>query len=141
VPTVVLIREPTEVIASLLAWESSLKIQVALKAYMTFYRKLMPYTMNILVVAFEDVISKPVDVVKAFNVRFDTHFNLPEYTDEELKNIKKGIRNKKVATASPIPTPEKEKAKEEIRQLIKDEPTLSDAIRVYKEFNKHRHLF
>ena len=141
IPTLVLIREPVEVIASLLAWDSSLLVGVALKAYISFYRKLLPYVDNFLVIGFEDVTTKPIDVVKAFNTRFGVNFILPEYTDARIDRIREGINNRNVATASPLPTPEKEKAKEGTRERIKDDPKLSDAIKIYGQFYTHRYKF
>jgi len=140
-PTLVLIREPVETISSLIAWDTNLKSKIALKAYISFYKKVLPIKKRILVIAFEDVTTKPVDVVRAFNKRFETSFVLPEFTDKQLTNLKAGINSRNDASASPLPTPEKEEAKKHIRLLLKDEPMLSEARNVYEQLHNYRHQF
>ena len=141
VPRILLIREPIEVVASLLAWDTKLKIRTALKAYISFHKKLMPYVQQLFIVSFEDVTAKPVDVVQAFNTRFETNFVLPEYTDEQLDTFKERVLSRNIATSSPLPTPEKDKLKEGFRVQIKNHSVLTEAIKVYEQIYEHRHQF
>ncbi len=141
VPTIVLIRNPIDVIASLLAWDDKLKISTALDAYIQFHQKILPFNNDYMLVDFEAVIAKPALVVNAFNERFGTQFILPEFSDEQLQKIKAGVRARNEASMAPLPTPEKEKLKELFKIEIKKSPKLLQARQLYDALYVSRQLF
>lgn len=141
VPTIVLIRKPEDVIASLLAWDSKLKINLALGAYINFHQKILAYKVGYMLVDFEDVTESPAKVVTALNSRFGTDFKFPKFSEDKLNLIKQNINLRNEVFMSPLPTPEKESAKELFRLEIERSPKLLKANKLYEQFYKHRHLF
>lgn len=140
-PTIVLIREPEEVIASLLAWDEKLKVKVALKAYICFHKRLLPYAKDMFIVSFEDVTEKPVDIVKELNARFDTNFTSPSFTKGTLEIYKRRILSRNETISSPLPTPEKDKAKDLLRRQIIGDSKLLEARKVFEKLYSLRHEF
>jgi len=141
VPTIVLIRKPEDAIASLLAWDPNLSFGIALKAYIQFHKGIRKYIQDVLLVAFEDVISKPVDVVKACNDRFNTTFELPIFNERQLEKIKINVTARNPLTAGLLPTPEKEEAKAIHKVEIERHPKYLDALALYQDLYTHRHQF
>ena len=141
VPTMVLIRQPEDVIASLLALDSKLKVNVALGAYISFYRNILPYKKDFMIVDFEDVTETPALVVSEFNKRFDIRLTPPEFSEKRLNRIKGNIKKNKDVYMSPLPTAEKEKVKELFKSEIENNPKLVTANNLYKQFYEHRHVF
>lgn len=92
-PTVILVREPAEAIASAIAWDgddSRILPGVGLITYFSFYKSLNRFRQKILFLDFHEAVSKPDACIEKINQRFGTNFRNIEFTEEEktrLQNV------------------------------------------------------
>lgn len=133
-PTIVLIREPEDAIASLMVWDENLAIGNALRAWISFYKRLIPYRSKFLIVTFAEVTLNPVKVVLDLNDRCGTTFNLPEFKEQQLEKIKSRVKARNNALSAPLPTAEKEEAKLKFKDTILEHKLYSKAQKLYEEF-------
>jgi hypothetical protein len=111
-PTVVLLRQPADAVASAMVWDGKVTPAVGLFVYMHFYRSLAPLLDKALLVSFEDAVGKPDAVVQAVNDRFGRSFEWREFNSEEEGHIRRYLvrhdaRNERDAARSTLPNPEK----------------------------------
>jgi hypothetical protein len=85
IPSLVLIRKPRDAVASLLVQSPEIPAWLALRAYVSFYTKLIPYRTGYVVGAFEDVIHHLDKVISTVNSRFLTKFVPPILTNRDIK--------------------------------------------------------
>jgi len=88
VPTVLLIRNPTDSVTSVLAWDGKLNVTIALASYAHFYRQLWKYRSQILILRFEDVIQRPDECVQLINSRFGQKFAATRFNPSVDQQIK-----------------------------------------------------
>jgi hypothetical protein len=112
IPTVILIREPQDAAASVMAWDGLLWAPVALLSYIHFYRVLWKYRKRFLVLSFDDVTQHPDDCVHKINRRFGRSFNCEEFStlvDESIRARIKTVdlRHDRDGTNSSLPNQQK----------------------------------
>jgi hypothetical protein len=81
-PTMLLIREPEEVVTSLVLRFPHISLAKALKRYVRFYRPLTPYRGAMVVADFRDVASDYGSVIRRVNEAFGTRFAEFRHTPE-----------------------------------------------------------
>jgi len=140
-PTIVLIRNPLEAVASLMVKDLNLTVESGLKSYMDFYKNLMPHRSKFVVGKFEEVIDQPGLLVKQINEQFKQEFQYEILNDNKRANLKeqikkKNLRNKITAgwERSSIPNEQKEAAKQVVKKQITDNHFYKKALAVYEEF-------
>ena len=74
VPTVVLVREPVEAVASLLVRDPRVRPRTALRAYLSFYRGVLPVAGQVVVAPFAEATRDMAGLVGRVNARFDRDF-------------------------------------------------------------------
>ena len=74
IPTIVLIRNPIDAVASLLIRNPRLSITQSLKNYIYFYEKIFEYRYSYIVANFDEVVQDYSQVIKKLNNKFDTNF-------------------------------------------------------------------
>jgi hypothetical protein len=85
IPTVVLIRDPEEAVLSLLLHEPYLTPRQALKDYVRFHRRILPYRGSFVVAKFDDVSVDFGAVIRRVNARFGKSFKEFEHTRENVE--------------------------------------------------------
>lgn len=89
IPTLVIIREPTQAIISYVIREDNVNLNLAIKRYITYYSAVSKLRENFIIADFNDITKNYGDVITKINQRFNTHFLIFEHTEE---NIKKTFR-------------------------------------------------
>jgi hypothetical protein len=83
-PTILLIREPEEVVTSLVLRFPHISLAKALRRYVRFHRLLAPHRGAIVVADFPDVVSDYGSVIRRANERFGTRFAEFQHTPETV---------------------------------------------------------
>lgn len=132
-PTIVLIRQPADAIASLLVWDPNLSEDLALKSYIKFYKTLIPYRHKFALGVFSELVSNPDSVIKLINEKFNLDFKLGGFSSEQLSRDldfrKKRIKGR--ILDSPYPNQEKEARKEIIKDALIGNHLLKEAQALY----------
>jgi hypothetical protein len=83
-PTILLIREPEEVVTSLVLRFPHISLTKALHRYVRFHRLLAQYRGGVVVADFPEVVSDYGAVIRRVNERFDTRFAEFRHTPEDV---------------------------------------------------------
>jgi hypothetical protein len=91
VPAIVLIREPSEAILSLVVRDPHASIQWALHSYIRFYRAVFPYLEKTVVGPFATVTSDLASIIRMVNTRYGTAFNEFVPTEDALNSVRQTV--------------------------------------------------
>jgi hypothetical protein len=83
-PTILLIREPEEVVTSLVLRFPHISVAKAVKRYVRFYGQLAPHRDAVVVADFSQVVRDYGSVVRRVNERFRTRFGEFRHTPENV---------------------------------------------------------
>jgi hypothetical protein len=83
VPSIAIVREPTEAISSLINRDKSINVSQAAQRYIDFYRLVLQMKEDIVIAKFTTVVSDFSKVVAICNTKFNCNFELPFNTEEE----------------------------------------------------------
>jgi len=86
-PICVLVRQPEDVICSLIVKYPSICVEDALKGYIRFYETCLPYKKAFLVATFEQVTTDFGRVIDGINEKFGTQFKRFEHTDANVRRV------------------------------------------------------
>jgi len=87
IPTLVLIRKPTDAVLSLTIREPQIPIRQAMKHYVSFYDKVAGYRSAFVVGSFEEVIQDYGAVLERVNVKFGTRFSLFKHSKDNVEDV------------------------------------------------------
>lgn len=141
-PTVILIREPAQAIASAIAWDGKdtrIVAGVGLISYLSFYQSLNKFRQKILFLDFHEAVNRPDICVERINQRFGTIFCATEFTKEEntrLQNVvaqQDNIENRSELNSS-LPNERKGKLKMAIVPKISSHSLYGRAQSLYDEY-------
>lgn len=141
-PTVILIREPAEAIASAVAWDGKdarIVAGVGLISYLSFYHSLNKFRQKILFLDFHEAVNQPDKCVEKINQRFGTNFCANEFTKEEntrLQNVvaqQDNFENRTELNSS-LPNERKGKLKKEIIPKISSHSLYGRAQSLYDKY-------
>ncbi len=130
IPTVVIIRNPRDTALSCVIRSPFLSLEQALKGYIRFYQRLMPYKYGVVFARFEEVVSNFGTVIEEVNEKFGTVFKIFEHTDANVaqcfQQIEKLHRNSTgdgsiFETAIARPSIEREKLKSQLQTELQNE--------------------
>ncbi|MGH9172167.1 MAG: hypothetical protein ACRD0Z_15065 [Acidimicrobiales bacterium] len=87
IPTVLVVREPVELLASYLVYGPHATAAEVLKEYTTYHRQLVPYLEQLLVVDFEEITTDMSAVIARINERY--HLGIPnwEHSQDNVQRI------------------------------------------------------
>ena len=94
VPAIVLIREPSEAILSLVVRDPHASVRWALRSYIRFYSTVFPYLEKTVVAPFETVTSDLASVIRMVNTRYGTAFKEFEPTEDALNAVRETVDRK-----------------------------------------------
>jgi hypothetical protein len=83
-PTLVMLREPSEAAVELALLKPALSVGQALRGWVRFYRPLMPHRRAFVVARSSEVPDRIGEVVERLNARFGTSFSPPDLSVEAL---------------------------------------------------------
>lgn len=141
-PTVVLVREPAEAIASAMAWDgvdSRILPSVGLITYLSFYQSLDKFRQKILFLDFHEAVNKPDTCIEKINQRFGTNFRKIEFTEAEKTRLQHVLAQqdeieKRSELNSSLPNERKGKLKMTIVPNITSHPLFSRVQALYDEY-------
>jgi hypothetical protein len=84
IPTIVLVRDPDEVVLSLVQLRPHTTLEQGLKEYARFYRRILPCRADFVVASFEEVSTDFGAVIRQLNARFGTSFKEFHHTEENV---------------------------------------------------------
>lgn len=87
IPILVVIRNPTDAIASLAVREPAISLVCALREYVAFYEVIMKQRDFCVIANFDQITSDYGNVIARVNNKFQTHFRLFEHNQENVDKI------------------------------------------------------
>ena len=87
IPTLVLIRKPTDAVISLVIREPRVSICQALKHYISFYEKVIGYRDAFVVGYFEEVTQDYGAVLERVNAKFGSHFTPFDHSKDNVNDV------------------------------------------------------
>lgn len=150
IPTLVLIRNPTDAVLSLVVRKPRLSVRQALKHYVSFYEKIAGYRHGFVVGPFEEVTRDYGVVLERVNARFGTRFSPFDHSEgnvsdvfarmEEMHRARRGGRldEKRIALPSAVRTGLKDALKKELEAPKARKLTIR-AEAIYDDFVLPRH--
>jgi hypothetical protein len=97
IPVIVLIREPRAALASAMQYQPEVAPELVVRAYLRYYRHVLPLVDDVLVAPFEQVTRDFGGVIRACNARFGSEFVPFEATEQAqaavAAHIDQGTRN------------------------------------------------
>jgi hypothetical protein len=147
-PILLIVRQPEDAVASFMIMNDNLKPHDALKYYVSFHRKLLPYADRCAVASFESVIKEYNKVLENLNKKYETNFEIfeptPENTEACLNKVSKALvaeyDNKEYDYNTHVSRPidERKNAKSEVLKRIKAEAPqlLTEAKTLYSKYKE-----
>lgn len=141
-PTVILIRQPAEAIASAIAWDGKDALivpAVGLISYLGFYRSLKKFRGKILLLDFYEAVNQPDKCIEKINRYFDKNFCVNEFTLEENQRIQHLLTRhdrhvNRSELSSSLPNKKKSELKMAIIPKITSHPLFARAQMLYQEY-------
>jgi hypothetical protein len=87
IPTLVLLRRPTDAVLSLVMREPRISIRQAMKHYVSFYEKVAGYRSAFIVGTFEELIQDYGAILERVNAKFGTRFSLFDHSTENVEGV------------------------------------------------------
>lgn len=91
VPAVVLVREPSEAILSLMVRDPTASMRWALRSYIRFYSSVIPYLDKAVVAPFATVTSDFASIIRMVNARYGTAFQEFVPTENTLESVRQTV--------------------------------------------------
>lgn len=145
IPSLVLIRNPKDAVASYVMKRPKLKISDAIKSYTRFYKVVQKYSDSYVMATFEEVTMDFAEVVNRLNLKFGTEFvakTPKEYALESIFNRAEDIAKRNGVSELGVSRPSeiRKKHKQEVLQEItssKNREILIEAENIYLELTSH----
>jgi hypothetical protein len=91
VPAIVLIREPSEAILSVVVRDPHASMRWALRSYIRFYSTVLPYLEKAVVAPFATVTSDLASIIRMVNTRYGTAFKEFVPTEDALNSVQQTV--------------------------------------------------
>lgn len=144
IPVMLLVRQPDDLVVSYSA-SFGLPLRVALRDYVTFYGRLLPYRYDVVVAPFEEVTSDFSTVIERVNTRYGTSFRPFRHTPDNVERCFSIIREFYERTAPEpdrtiaFPSDRRRELKESLRAEFyahRHKPLREEAFRIYRRFQQ-----
>ena len=130
IPAVALIREPADAVTSILVKKERLSASSLLWVYEKFYRRIVPYSRDLIFASFDDVTRSPDQVLIRINEKYHKQLDCRPYDAAEKQRIFARINADKVPKA---PRSDEEiERRERIRQGVVHDPRYPGCLRLYE---------
>lgn len=128
VPSVALIREPSQAVGSLVAfYEGALPVGLALRSYISFHRALLKVADRVAICSFEELVEDPAVIVERANEKFRTGFRAWALDETEQARLREQIERDHRLAGLP-----------ESRLTVPGDQKLADKLRIRREVEEHR---
>lgn len=125
-PTLVVVREPVDCLASYLVWDPRIGVKTVLWEYIHYHKGILPLARSVTVATFDEVVEELPAVVARLNDRFGTHLTLPPNTAEFTAEVDALVRarhravhpNKAPERVTPVPHEAREAEAGEWRERL-----------------------
>lgn len=94
VPAIMLVREPSEAILSVVTRDPQASMRFAIRSYIRFYSAIAPYLEKTVVAPFATATSDLTSIIRTVNTRYGTAFKEFEPTEDELNSIMQILERK-----------------------------------------------
>lgn len=131
VPAVVLVREPSEAILSLMVRDPAASMRWALRSYVRFYSSIIPCLEQTVVAPFATVTSDFTSIIRTVNSRYGTEFTELAPTEDSLETVRQSVESmgkrdsmrtgQDYSRGVALPSAERRRAKEARRSEYLDE--------------------
>jgi hypothetical protein len=131
VPAVVLVREPSEAILSLMVRDPAASVRWALHSYVRFYSSVIPCLEKTVVASFTTVTSDFTGLIRTVNSRYGTSFQELAPTEEALDSVRRAVASmgerdstrtgQDYGRGVALPSEERQRAKEARRREYLDD--------------------
>lgn len=153
VPAIVLIREPSDAILSVVAKDQEVSVAWALRSYIRFYSAVLPYLEKAVVAPFPCVTSDLAGIIRHVNAEYGTTFNEFAPSQDKLHLVHQTVERlgyqdsvqtgRDYRLSVSLPTEERQQAKEGRRAEYFDE--CNKALRmtaesIYERVLQHSHF-
>jgi hypothetical protein len=145
IPTLVLMRKPTDAVLSWVIRDPRISIYEAMKHYVSFYEKVAGYRSAFVVGSFEEVIQDYGAVLERVNAKFGTRFSLFDHSKDNVEGVFSdieerhrtrrggGLDEKQIARPSAIKATMKDTLKKEL-QAPQVKALTARAQAIYEDF-------
>ena len=133
IPIIVLVRNPIDMVSSLISRNPQINGTILLGGWINFYRDVMKCSQNVLLARFETVTSNFNVVIEAVNKKFNTSFNkMSEKTTTETIFTKMDNFIESRETGA-LPNQKREILKKQIKEKIRQNKKANEAKAVYEK--------
>ena len=140
IPTVVLIREPSMAIASLITYQGmDMHVRMGLESYIAFYRHLVPHREGFAVCPFDELVADPGLPVSLLNDRYGLDLLNFRLDDDAKGELRDAIAHTQRLRGDPerkwsVPVLERGVARARLADLIARHPRFPVAAHLYRTF-------
>lgn len=141
IPCILMIRNPLDTIASLIIVDNDLKIETALKHYISFYKRVLKYKEDIIIADISTINNEFDKLINKINLDFNKSYNSKSLSQELIKDIKEIVKLQNKKANNPdnlvaIPTYSKDSLKVQIKPNILKNNLYSKAVRIFNVIDK-----
>lgn len=140
VPTLILYRHPRDAIASLVS-RFRPDLYEAVISYITFYKEILPYIEDVLLISFEEATQDTENMIKKvknkLGVSIKDYESFGEIDREVRKEMREWQRNNKDPYTTPLPTEERESVKKRMKKRVKKLDNYEFLLEVYREVRSY----
>ena len=137
VPVVLLIREPSDSLASLITYDERLSPSIALSCYINYYEASLKMQSAYCLVPFQRLIEDFNEQIERLNKKFGKRFQYSKLNDDETKLLMKEHQSKYAFNrTTPFPNFYKKERNEFHKKSITSEPLYKKAASLFEEFMK-----
>jgi hypothetical protein len=132
IPTLVVIRNPRDSVASFVARWSEVSESQALELYISFYKSISKYKASYVIGDFEEITQNFSKIIQRINSRFGTNFVLFSDSQEDRAKVLEKILKDRSSFSSPNDILKKNILRR--LSMKKNQTLLAEAEKVYQEF-------
>jgi hypothetical protein len=140
-PTMVLIREPSDAAASLMVFRPGLTARAALRQYLTFYEHAASHADSVVMTAFEEAIADFGCSIRRLNSRFGTAFQPYAKSRDNEEAVRQAVEQLEMNRAGRVseltvarPSDERRRLSAQARELIaREERLIGRASDLYRQ--------
>ena len=134
IPTIVIIRNPVDAVASLMSRNFYPSVKYAFIHYIRFYRDILKVKDHIVIAEFNDIISNYCSVIENLNQKYNTRFKY--HVDDVVKARKKIRELRKDPSLQPLPTDDRKVIKQKIMSQVMNDKyhkLRTEALQLYNQ--------
>jgi hypothetical protein len=142
VPCIILIREPTQSLLSLLVMDERLSVGFAFRSYIRFYRAILPYLDRCVTADFGITTGLPDVIIERVNLKFGSRFSYEPLSCSVKDTLFEDMRlwsdrGPDAQIRVGVPSAEKERRKAALREKVSDHLLMNQARDCYMAVLSH----